>query len=79
MFDEIMEVFDRDGRRRNPNQPQKRGIRGFFSRMMGGDSRPEGHQDSDDDDGDALYERSRDRRRDRRDRRDDDGPDFGLD
>lgn len=41
MFDELLDMFDRDGGRNNndPNQPKRKGFRGFLDRLrsMGDD------------------------------------------
>lgn len=89
MLDELFEMFDRDGNRNTSQEPRKKGIRGFFSRLFGGgedhDSRPaaertdsartrRGDHDDDDDDDDGY--RGRQQPRSRRDR-DSDGFDFG--
>ena len=93
MLDELFELFDRDrrGQPRDGAQPPKKGIRGFFARMLGGGD----HHDDAPRNGESYAAAGRDRNRDDDDddprnderhgrsgrgrRRDDDGPDFGLD
>lgn len=72
MFDELFDIFERDGRR-NRAGGERRGVRGFFSRMFGGEDderRRESRYDYDDDDD---YEG----RNGRRNRHRDDAFDFG--
>ncbi len=91
MLDELFDLFDRDrrGQPRDGTQPPKKGIRGFFSRILGGgdhhDDAPRNGEsyaaagrDRDDDDDDPRND-ERNGRSGRGRRRDDDGPDFGLD
>ncbi len=53
MFDELFEMFERD---REPARPgQKRGVRGFFSRLFGGQS-DQSHSDQERDDNRRRYD-----------------------
>lgn len=82
MLDELFEVFDRDGndgrRQGQAGQQPKRGIRGFFSRLVGGGgAQNPGTAPYDEDDDDDRPERPGDRRTAKARRRDrDDGYDF---
>lgn len=74
VFDELFDMFDRDGRR-GREAGERRGIRGFFARLIDGDEgdddKRSGYRDDDFDRGDEGRAASRRRRRD------DDGFDFG--
>lgn len=68
MFDDLMDIFDRDRSHRSPAGKPQRGVRGLLSRLTGDhmpddrSSRPRHHDDEDDDfDRDIS---SRQRRRD---------------
>lgn len=70
MFDDLLDVFDRDRPNRDRNAHSQRGVRGFLARLTGDDEheeryvRPPRHDDHDDDDDASMGRSSRRRRRD---------------
>jgi len=69
MFDDLLDVFDRDRTKRDRNAHSQRGVRGLLARLTGDDEPSERYArrrwDDDDDDDDASMGRSsRQRRRD---------------
>lgn len=86
MFDELLELFERDGSKRRSDQPRRGGIRGLLDRVRGGGG--DNHHDDDDyrrtptgGERDGDYDHDDDDPRDGRGRRrrDNDAFDFGDD
>ncbi len=67
MFDDLLDVFDRDRPNRDRNAHSQRGVRGFLARLTGDDEPLEWYarrrRDDDHDDDDASMGRSSRRRR----------------